>query len=121
MQFPLVLAEEILNVCEDFKVSYICALSVFNQPYISLEKEEGKSLVCTDLVRMMVETFPMKELIDLECTGHLQKTLSDIEKKKHTKADFMDIITEFVKKFVDNIKNSAGMFSYLVKKFLNRW
>ena len=70
-------------------------------------KTKGKGLVCTDLGRMMVETFPVKELIDLEYTGRLEKTLSDIEKKKHTKAEFMNMITEFVKKSVDDIKNDA--------------
>jgi len=70
-------------------------------------KTKGKSLVCTDLGRMMVETFPVKELIDLEYTGRLEKTLSDIEKKKYTKADFMDMITEFVKKSVDDIKKDV--------------
>lgn len=70
-------------------------------------KTKGKSLVCTDLGRMIVETFPVKELIDLEYTGRLEKTLSDIEKKKYTKEDFMQLITDFVRKSVDNIKNDA--------------
>ncbi len=29
----------------------------------------------------MVEIFPVKELLDLEYTGRLEKTLSDIEKE----------------------------------------
>lgn len=70
-------------------------------------KTKGKSLVCTELGRMMVETFPVKELIDLEYTGRLEKTLSDIEKKKYTKADFMQLITDFVKKSVEDIKNDG--------------
>lgn len=70
-------------------------------------KTKGKSLVCTDLGKMMVETFPVKELIDLEYTGRLEKTLSDIEKKKYTKEDFMQLITDFVRKSVDNVKNDA--------------
>jgi len=68
-------------------------------------KTKGKSLVCTDLGRVMVETFPVKELLDLEYTGRLEKTLSDIEKEKFHKQDFLDMITEFVKKSVDDIKN----------------
>lgn len=68
---------------------------------------KGKSLVCTELGRMIVETFPVKELIDLEYTGRLEKTLSDIEKKKYTKAEFMELITEFVKKSVNDIKTDA--------------
>lgn len=70
-------------------------------------KTKGKSLVCTELGRMIVETFPVKELIDLEYTGRLEKTLSDIEKKKFSKQDFMSMITEFVCKSVDDIKNDV--------------
>lgn len=68
-------------------------------------KTKGKSLVCTELGKVMVETFPVKELLDLEYTGRLEKTLSDIEKEKFKKQDFLDMITEFVKKSVDDIKN----------------
>ncbi|MCT4509140.1 MAG: DNA topoisomerase, partial [Tepidibacter sp.] len=44
--------------------------------YIS---SKGKSLVCTELGRTIVDIFPAKELFDLEYTGRLEKTLSDIE------------------------------------------
>lgn len=69
---------------------------------------KGKSLVCTDLGKMIVETFPVKELIDLEYTGRLEKTLSDIEKKKFSKQDFLTMIIEFVKKSVNDIKNDPN-------------
>lgn len=68
---------------------------------------KGKSLVCTELGRMMVETFPVQELFDLEYTGRLEKTLSDIEKHKFSKADFMNLITEFVRKSVQNLKEDV--------------
>ena len=47
---------------------------------------KGKSLSCTELGTKLVETFPVRELFDLEYTGRLEKTLSDIERKKHTKS-----------------------------------
>ena len=43
---------------------------------------DKKKLKTTELGRMMVEKFPVKELFDLEYTGRLEKTLSNIEKKK---------------------------------------
>ena len=44
-------------------------------------KSKGKSLTCTELGRTLVEIFPVKELLDLEYTGRLEKTLSDIDRK----------------------------------------
>ena len=72
---------------------------------------KGKSLRCTDLGRMMVETFPVKELFDLEYTGRLEKTLSDIEKNKFKKADFLGMISDFTKNAVDAIKNDRAFAS----------
>ena len=54
--------------------------------------------------RYLSETFPVRELFDLEYTGRLEKTLSDIERKKHTKKEFLDFVTEFVKTSVEEIK-----------------
>lgn len=64
----------------------------------------GKSLICTELGKMMVETFPVRELFDLEYTGKLEKTLSDIEKAKFKKEDFLDIIKAFITRSVRTIK-----------------
>ena len=75
---------------------------------------KGKSLKCTDLGRMMVETFPVKELFDLEYTGRLEKTLSDIEKNKFKKSDFLNMISDFTKNAVDAIKNDR-LFASQVK------
>ena len=72
---------------------------------------KGKSLRCTDLGRMMVETFPVKELFDLEYTGRLEKTLSDIEKNKFKKADFLEMISDFTKNAVESIKNDRTFAS----------
>lgn len=74
-------------------------------------KAKGKSLTCTDLGRTIVEIFPAKELLDLDYTGRLEKTLSDIEKGKFSKGDFMSLICDFTKEAVDKIKNDTGALS----------
>lgn len=65
---------------------------------------KGKSLSCTELGTKLVETFPVRELFDLEYTGRLEKTLSDIERKKHTKEEFLNFVISFVKTSVEEIK-----------------
>ena len=72
---------------------------------------KGKNLMCTDLGRNLVEIFPVKDLLDLEYTGKLEKTLSDIEKGKFAKSDFMKLITDFTIKSVDSIKKDEGALS----------
>ncbi|MDO4975992.1 MAG: DNA topoisomerase [Eubacteriales bacterium] len=68
---------------------------------------KGKSLLCTELGCMIVETFPARELFDLEYTGRLEKTLSDIEKKKFKKEDFLKTIEDFVRVSVEKIKQDT--------------
>lgn len=75
---------------------------------------KGKSLICTDLGKMMVETFPVKELFDLDYTGRLEKTLSDIEKNKFKKEDFLEMIKVFTKESVEAVKTDR-MFASRVK------
>ena len=72
---------------------------------------KGKSLICTDLGKAMVETFPAKQLLDLEYTGRLEKTLSDIEKGKFKKEEFLNMIREFTKQAVEDIKNDTKVLS----------
>ena len=74
-------------------------------------KTKGKSLICTDLGKTIVEVFPARELLDLEYTGRLEKTLSDIEKGKFNKSDFMKLITDFTTEAVHKIKNDTGALS----------
>lgn len=74
-------------------------------------KAKGKSLVCTDLGKTIVEIFPVQELLDLEYTGRLESTLSDIEKGKFKKSDFMKLIIDFTKEAVDKIKKDTGALS----------
>jgi len=72
---------------------------------------KGKNLMCTQLGRNLVEIFPVKDLLDLEYTGKLEKTLSDIEKGKFAKSDFMKMITDFTIESVDSIKKDDGALS----------
>lgn len=72
---------------------------------------KGKSLICTDLGRTIVEIFPCRELLDLEYTGRLEKTLSDIEKDIFKKEDFLNMIKEFTINAVNSIKNDMSMLS----------
>lgn len=65
---------------------------------------KGKNLFVTDMGRKLVEFFPIKELFDLEYTGKLEKTLSDIGKKKVKKDDFLERIFEFTNDGVEKIK-----------------
>lgn len=74
-------------------------------------RTKGKNLMCTELGRNLVETFPVKDLLDLEYTGRLEKTLSDIEKGKFAKSDFMKLIIDFTVKSVETIKKDEGALS----------
>lgn len=76
---------------------------------IGYVKAKGKSLICTELGRTIVEVFPAKELLDLEYTGKLEKTLSDIEKGKFEKNEFLNLISNFTKEAVQKIKNDTSL------------
>lgn len=72
-------------------------------------KSKGKSLTCTDLGKTLIEIFPVKELLDLQYTGRLEKTLSDIEKGKFKKDDFLPMIKAFTVEAVEDIKKDTAM------------
>ncbi|WP_164217969.1 type IA DNA topoisomerase [Virgibacillus sp. YIM 98842] len=69
--------------------------------YISVK---GKNLECTHLGRKLVETFPVKSLFDLEFTGRLEKSLSDIQKGMENKSAFLKQIFTFTNQSVERIK-----------------
>ena len=71
---------------------------------------KGKSLTCTELGKKLVENFPVKELFDLEYTGRLEKTLSDIEKGKFQKEMFLEMIKRFTSEAVGTIKQDESGF-----------
>lgn len=64
----------------------------------------NKNLICTDLGKRLVETFPIKELFNLEFTGRLEKALYDMEKGSFSKQSFLQFIYEFTTKSVQTIK-----------------
>ncbi|MBE6021949.1 MAG: type IA DNA topoisomerase [Cellulosilyticum sp.] len=71
---------------------------------------KGKSLTCTELGKSLVEHFPVKELFDLEYTGRLEKTLSDIERGKFQKDTFLNMIKDFTSEAVGTIKEDSSGF-----------
>ncbi|HDX9591011.1 TPA: type IA DNA topoisomerase [Bacillus pseudomycoides] len=70
---------------------------------------KDKSLLCGELGRKIVETFPVKDLFDLEFTGKLEKALSDMEKKKVSRSVFLNFIFDFTRKSVEMIKNDQDV------------
>lgn len=74
--------------------------------YVELK---GKSLVITELGINLIKVFPVHELKDLDFTGKLEKTLSDIEKGKRTKGEFMSVIKNMTIAGVEKIKQSNGL------------
>ncbi|MEE6132819.1 type IA DNA topoisomerase [Priestia sp. GS2] len=66
---------------------------------------QNKNLLCTELGRKLIETFPIKDLFNLEFTGRLEKSLNDIEKRNFTKDEFLQLIFDFTTKAVEAIKN----------------
>lgn len=75
---------------------------------------QSKNLVCTELGVKLVETFPAHELFDLEFTGRLEKTLSDIEKGSVKKDDFLQVVFDFTKKSVETIRvDKAGIINQI--------
>src|SRR5699024_5067761 len=67
-------------------------------------QQQQKNLVCTELGKKLVETFPIHDLFDLEFTGRLEKTLSDIEKRSMDKQEFLSFVLDFIRKLVDVMK-----------------
>ena len=64
---------------------------------------KGKSLYVKDKGIKLVETFPIRDLFNLDYTGKLEKTLSDIEKGKFKKEEFLDHIFNFTRDGVKKI------------------
>ncbi|WP_339227498.1 DNA topoisomerase [Oceanobacillus sp. FSL K6-2867] len=70
---------------------------------------ENKNLLCTELGKRLVETFPVKNLFDLEFTGRLEKALSDIQKGKASKQEFLRLVFHFTTESVETIKCSEDV------------
>ncbi|WP_070000485.1 DNA topoisomerase [Cellulosilyticum sp. I15G10I2] len=74
--------------------------------YVMMQK---KNIRCTSKGRYIIETLPVKELMDLEYTGKLEKTLQDIEKGNILKQEFLEHITNFVTQAVGAIKTQRSI------------
>lgn len=75
---------------------------------------QGKNLLTTELGKRLVETFPVKSLFDLEFTGRLEKTLSDIQKGTVNKKEFLNTIYHFTTESVETIKGSQEIIIHEV-------
>lgn len=67
-------------------------------------KKKGKSYYITDLGINLVEIFPVKELLDIDFTGKLEKSLSDIQKGKFTRKEYLNNICSFIVRSVNTMK-----------------
>lgn len=75
--------------------------------YAGYIEAKGKSLTCTEMGRRMVELFPIKTLFDLEYTGRLEKSLSEIGKGSEDWKTFVSGIETFTREAVEAIKKDA--------------
>lgn len=71
-------------------------------------KKKGKSLDITDLGRNLVKVFPIKELLNTDFTGRIEKSLKDIEKGVVNPDLFMERMIRYTEKSSNIIKGSNG-------------
>ncbi len=69
--------------------------------------KKGKSYYITDLGINLVEIFPVKDLFDVDYTGKLEKSLSDIQKGQFSRKEYLLNIINFIVKNVNLIKYDA--------------
>ncbi len=87
--------------------------------------KKGKSYFITGLGKNLVEMFPVKELFDVDYTGKLEKSLSDIQKGEYTRKEYLSNIMNFIVRNVDtikrdipkNINTDSYVFNPKTKKF----
>lgn len=68
---------------------------------------KGKSLLITEVGIKLIENFPVKEIMDTDYTGKLEKKLFDMEKGKYNKEDFLKEIYNFTINGAKKIKFSG--------------
>ncbi|MEG0642105.1 MAG: DNA topoisomerase, partial [Clostridium sp.] len=66
---------------------------------------KGKSLLITEKGQRLVDTFPIKPLMDTDYTGRLEKKLYDMEKGNFNKEDFLNEIYRFTRGGVQTMKS----------------
>ena len=69
--------------------------------------KKGKSYFITDLGKNLVEILPVKELFDVDYTGKLEKSLSDIQKGQFTRKEYLNNIMTFIFNNVELIKRDT--------------
>ena len=74
-------------------------------------KKKGKNLNITELGKNLVEVFPIKELLDTDFTGRIEKSLKDIEKGIVNPDLFMERMIKYTERSSNIIKNSKGSIS----------
>ena len=70
--------------------------------------KKGKSYYITDLGKNLVEIFPLKDLLDVDYTGKLEKSLSDIQRGEFTRSEYLTNIMNFIVNGVEAIKNDSN-------------
>ncbi|CEO26515.1 type IA DNA topoisomerase [Paraclostridium sordellii] len=70
--------------------------------------KKGKSYYITDLGKNLVEIFPLKNLLDVDYTGKLEKSLSDIQRGEFTRSQYLTNIMSFIVNGVETIKNDTN-------------
>lgn len=76
-------------------------------------EKKGKSLNITELGKNLVEVFPIKELLDTDFTGRIEKSLKDIEKGIVNPDLFMERMVKYTERSSNIIKNNNGtIFKY---------
>ena len=69
--------------------------------------KKGKSYFISDLGKNLVEVFPVKDLFDVDYTGKLEKSLSDIQKGTFTRKEYLTNIMSFIYENVQLIKKDS--------------
>ncbi len=69
--------------------------------------KKGKSYFISDLGKNLVEVFPVKDLFDVDYTGKLEKSLSDIQKGTFTRKEYLINIMSFIYENVQLIKKDS--------------
>ncbi|WP_163970857.1 type IA DNA topoisomerase [Oceanobacillus halotolerans] len=75
-----------------------------------------KNLVCTELGKKLVDTFPVKDLFNLQFTGRLEKALSDIQHGNLSKKEFLQFIFSFTTKSVETVKHDKEVTIHEVSR-----
>ncbi|MEG1870566.1 MAG: DNA topoisomerase, partial [Peptostreptococcaceae bacterium] len=70
--------------------------------------KKGKSYFISDLGKNLVEIFPVKDLFDVDYTGKLEKSLSDIQKGNYTRKEYLTNIMSFIIKNVNIIQKDSS-------------